>query len=190
MHPGTSLTDALRLWPTATSRDWKDSPGMAIDATNPDGSIRTRDDQLARAAFLWQTPATDSFRSRSGERKTEQGLDQQSRSFRPGLPISTDGDGCLPFGPSSRPLWKTPHGIANVDRSGSIGGGGGEFAKQAMRTSPLAQATPSSRKAKLNPRFVEWLMGLPIEWTGSARAGMPSCHWSPRMRSALSRLAL
>jgi hypothetical protein len=32
---------------------------------------------------LWQTPATDSFRSRGGERKDEQGLDQQARGFWP-----------------------------------------------------------------------------------------------------------
>ena len=32
---------------------------------------------------LWQTPQTDSFRSRSGERKEEQGLDQQARAMWP-----------------------------------------------------------------------------------------------------------
>lgn len=34
-------------------------------------------------AAQWQTPATDSFRSRGGDRKDEQGLDQQARSFLP-----------------------------------------------------------------------------------------------------------
>ena len=31
---------------------------------------------------LWQTPATDSFRSRGGARKNEMGLDQQARTWR------------------------------------------------------------------------------------------------------------
>lgn len=45
-------------WPTPSSRDWKDSPGMATTATNPDGSERSRLDQLPRQANLagWPTP--------------------------------------------------------------------------------------------------------------------------------------
>jgi hypothetical protein len=37
-------------WVTPSARDWKDTPGMATDATNPDGSKRMRVDQLARQA--------------------------------------------------------------------------------------------------------------------------------------------
>lgn len=36
------------LWGTPSSRDWKDTPGMATEATNPDGSTRRRMDQLPR----------------------------------------------------------------------------------------------------------------------------------------------
>jgi hypothetical protein len=39
-------------WPTASARDWKDSPGMATTAINPDGSDRNRTDQLARAVYV------------------------------------------------------------------------------------------------------------------------------------------
>jgi len=39
-------------WPTPSARDWKDSPGMATTGTNPDGSQRTRLDQLPRIAHL------------------------------------------------------------------------------------------------------------------------------------------
>ena len=35
-------------WATASSRDWKDTPGMAQTGTNPDGSERERLDQLPR----------------------------------------------------------------------------------------------------------------------------------------------
>ena len=37
-----------KYWPPPASRDWKDSPGMSLEGTNPDGSKRTRLDQLAR----------------------------------------------------------------------------------------------------------------------------------------------
>jgi hypothetical protein len=48
----------LAGWPTASSRDWKDTAGMATTGTNPDGSERTRLDQLPRVAQLagWPTP--------------------------------------------------------------------------------------------------------------------------------------
>jgi hypothetical protein len=38
----------LAGWATASSRDWKDTPGMAQTGTNPDGSERERLDQLPR----------------------------------------------------------------------------------------------------------------------------------------------
>jgi DNA (cytosine-5)-methyltransferase 1 len=46
-HQAESITAG---WPTASSRDWKDTPGMATEGTNPDGSKRTRMDQLPRVA--------------------------------------------------------------------------------------------------------------------------------------------
>ncbi len=49
---GLSETVALAGWPTCSSRDWKDTPGMATTGTNPDGSTRTRLDQLPRVAAL------------------------------------------------------------------------------------------------------------------------------------------
>ena len=42
----------LAGWSTPSARDWKDSPGMALEAVNPDGSTRTRIDQLPRQAQL------------------------------------------------------------------------------------------------------------------------------------------
>jgi len=43
-------------WPTPSARDWKDTPGMAKTATNPDGSERKRNDQLARAVYATENP--------------------------------------------------------------------------------------------------------------------------------------
>ena len=42
-------------WPTASARDWKDTPGMSETGTNPDGSTRSRLDQLPRVAGLTVT---------------------------------------------------------------------------------------------------------------------------------------
>lgn len=47
-------------WVTPAARDWKDTAGMATSSTNPDGSERTRLDQLPRQAALagWPTTTT------------------------------------------------------------------------------------------------------------------------------------
>jgi hypothetical protein len=55
----------LSPWATASSRDWKDTPGMATTGTNPDGTERKRLDQLPRQAQLcpWRSPTSgDSIR--------------------------------------------------------------------------------------------------------------------------------
>jgi hypothetical protein len=65
------------------------------------------------------------------------------------------------------------------------------------RSSPQAQATttdghtcsPSCRR--LNPRFVEWMMGWPDGWSliDSPCSATEWLHWRQRMRTALSLLA-
>lgn len=59
---GSSSTpsDLKPGWATPATRDYKDSEGMATTGTNPDGSERSRLDQLPRQAQLagWPTPDT------------------------------------------------------------------------------------------------------------------------------------
>jgi hypothetical protein len=59
-HDGETSTSSPLL-PTASSRDWKDSPGMAREGVNPDGSRRSRTDQLARAIPVLPTPTAQPF---------------------------------------------------------------------------------------------------------------------------------
>ena len=124
---------ACSRWPTVTAEGTRMStrrPGtggriLAEEARNwktPHGLTNNGDGgggEFHKQVTHWQTPATDSFRSRGGDRKNEMGLDQQARSFPQDLPTSTPGG---PFSQSTR---------------------------------------------KLNPLFVESLMGLPLGWTDS-----------------------
>ena len=117
-------------------------------------------------------------------------------------------------GPGSPPLWKTPHGFANVDASGHQAGAAGEFAKQVTEwTTPQAHditqrgsgqqpcreagnaclsrdATNGNPAMRLNPLFVSWLMGLPPGWNVALlpceRPEMESYH--SRLRSLLFAL--
>lgn len=48
---GDGLATVVKRWSTPSARDWKDSPGMSKTGTNPDGSERTRIDQLPRQVY-------------------------------------------------------------------------------------------------------------------------------------------
>ncbi len=70
-HPGAS--DSL----TGQTRHWKTPHGFAN--TDQYGRTGGGGGEFHKQAMAWQTPGTDSFRSRSGDRKDEPGLDQQAR---------------------------------------------------------------------------------------------------------------
>jgi hypothetical protein len=57
---------ALASFATPASRDWKDTPGMATEGTNPDGSTRQRVDQLPRQAHGAITTSSRSETGKSG----------------------------------------------------------------------------------------------------------------------------
>jgi len=70
------------LWPTITTSD-----GGAETTTQKQGR-GSGGGNIQAAASLWQTPATDSFRSRGGDRQDEMGLDQEARHW--GTPTTRD----------------------------------------------------------------------------------------------------
>ena len=59
--------------------------------------------------------------------------------------------------------------------------------RQALR--PTGQECQQNSGRRLNPRFVEWLMGFPPEWTSFAPAATEWSRWSQLMRYELSRLS-
>lgn len=76
-------------FPTPTA---KDADGSRDTSMKP-GSRRNKGRTLTDATMdLWQTPATDSFRSRGGDRKDEQGLDQQARVWPTPRTITGGGE--------------------------------------------------------------------------------------------------
>ena len=134
-------------WPTASSRDWKDSAGMATSSTNKDGSGRNRIDQLPRAVFhdhgRWlagQQTATRTTSARSADLSTQKNASalaqhRMASSMKNSIECYTDDQDN--FGPAHQ---------VNPSTHGS-----------------------HQESIKLNPRWVETLMGLPVGWT------MPSC---------------
>jgi len=139
------LTVTPRASPSA--RDWKDTPGMATEAVNPDGSVRTRLDQLPRQAALapWTTPqatepATEDFRpSREATGRTTDYLGRQVIGIQPsGSSVSTEKRGAL--NPAFS-LWL----MGYRDEWHSCGA-------QAMQSCRKLPRRSSARSSKLNPK--------------------------------------
>lgn len=59
---------AMAGWASPSSRDWKDTPGMATEGINPDGSIRKRLDQLPRQSTLAIGEPSTSSPAETGKR--------------------------------------------------------------------------------------------------------------------------
>ena len=197
---------------------------------------------LEAQAAHWQTPGTDSFRSRSGDRKSEEGLDQQARHWP--TPAARDykgenSDAHLEVSTGSKHLdqlpnfvahlWPTPTAEPYGSSQNGINGIGGANERPSANTPSLERLSrsflpalmhetngddsssstptlhqpsfwatsvsvgvpsppPTTGKAKLNPQFVEWLMGLPLGYTDlivsidCGRAAMRSYRFKQRQR--------
>jgi hypothetical protein len=82
----------LATWATPSTRDWKDSPGMATTGTDPDGSTRTRLDQLPRQAQLAATGTPPTGSPASTEKRGQ--LNPAHSRWLMGLP--PEWDACAP----------------------------------------------------------------------------------------------
>jgi len=143
-HTNASVSSS---WPTASSRDWKDSAGMATSSTNKDGSGRNRIDQLPRAVFYdhgrWlagQQTATRTTSARSADLNTQKNASVLAQRKMESSTMNSM-ESCTDDQNNSGPADQLSHN-SQVNHQESI---------------------------KLNPRWVETLMGLPVGWV------MPSC---------------
>src|SRR6185295_10916397 len=68
----------------AAEQMWRtpDAPGSGGPRNRQDSIGDGHQTTIAEQAEHWQTPATDSFRSRGGDCKDEMGLDQQARFWQ------------------------------------------------------------------------------------------------------------
>jgi len=89
MRHSRGVADTLTAqasWATPSSRDWKDTPGMAQEAFDHHGKYRNRIDQLARQSYLtagWQTPTVIDYRR--GDYQYDQGDHAKPRFSNKGL---------------------------------------------------------------------------------------------------------
>lgn len=198
----TALADAVHLWPTPQAHDERErgnteadhhhkrdaelwatpnvpNGGRTSNTTNyrEDGSKQQID--LNAQTQLWATPASrdeDKWHNRGPESGHQQNLSGQvylhslpaQATGKPGPQSSKDGL-------TLHPHWPTP---------GAIGGNqNGTMEETGGRGNPF-RGTEFGKK-RLNPMFVEWLMGFPRGWTVLVRSGMQSYRHRQSMRLEL-----
>lgn len=156
-------------WPSPGANDYKGS--------NREGQRRGQLDEAAEQK--WPTPQATDDRNSSNQRG-EPNLRLMTQAWQtPSNPKNTTRTQQWEDQPESLlPAQAESFLQARV----SVRSGRGSSAK-------TARSRPQLR-ARLNPRFVEWLMGWPLDWTDYAPVGTEWSHWSRRMRSALCGLVL
>lgn len=191
MHPGTTLTDAIRLWPTPAAsvvNDGEDLEGWEarrqrnlLTGQNGNG----QGTPLTVAAAQWATPSARDWKDSPGmsfeginpDGSKRERVDQLARQVnRWSTPSAHDGRR-----PGSD---STSTQDRNLKREGEAWS---EHSRPAPTTGPDG-LPPLLSTPRLNPRFVEWLMGLPLGWTDSECSATQLFRWWRLMRSELLRL--
>jgi len=196
-NPGVTLNDAVWLWPTATANHSDRYEKFAQGGT-----------PIGMAAVQWATPKTPTGGNESRESKAKRGAggeDLQTQAANWPTPSANDHKGSNKPGQRRRQLdeaaeqlWPTATAsddgtkqtLASHQNSlmRAACSHHGQAIADGQTSSPQTQDSPR----RLNPPFVEWLMGLPdglTEPTACALSATQSYRYKRRLLFELSRLA-
>lgn len=174
---GACLAWDAQTWSTPRTSD-----------TNGAGKHGTGGVDLRTQAGSWPTPGANDHKgsAKDGQRRGQ--LDEAAEQQWP-TPAST-----MTAGEDLRSTWKPGEKPTRED---------GKVLQTALTTCTQIWARPSlpdqatessgsgssesapTSRPRLNPAFVEWLMGWPEGWTDFGPVGMGWFHWRRRMRSCL-----
>lgn len=188
---GSLLAEA---WPPY-SGDWPASVSMR----NRICSARKRSAASTRgnvSSSLLPTPTAQSYGTNCGGSAGRTGKGGPSlEALARSLPTQTARDwrsGASNITENARPLSEVVHRLPTATATDAKASGAAGYSTQSGRhsgttlTDAICGAAFEGRTGKLNPRFVEWMMGLPIGWTDCESSVTPSSTRSRRVRSSSS----
>jgi DNA (cytosine-5)-methyltransferase 1 len=171
-----TIAEQAEHWPTPNVPNG----GRSSSTSNYTEDGRKRQIDLGASASHWPTPTAQQYGSSQngingigGEKERPSAntpsLEKLSHSFHPDQPPQEHGDNCSQSDQNLHqrsPLLKRTHSDSSCPDS------------KAERL----------LKPRLNPQFVEWLMGFPIGWTGSALAETEWSRWRRQLRLEFLRI--
>ncbi|MGE0108166.1 MAG: hypothetical protein AB7S81_00135 [Bdellovibrionales bacterium] len=193
------------MWPTATATD-----SLVARARPPEKMIRKDGRNVLRTPSLAETimqpegfPYTKQDLEKARNGKDYRAARNQWPTPRAREPGSTSPDHGACLNEISK-AWPTPQSTDYRER-GNLSNpciqkriANGKQVNLSMMAHPLTYqpglqhqtTTPDGKELQpvLNPLFVEWLMGWPVGWTGSAPVETAWCLWQQHMRFALWQL--
>lgn len=180
-----TLAGAAAEWPTPAARDFR-APNSANSQERRNAGNK-RGQQLQNfVEHSWPTPKEMDSRMtvRDADLMAERRKDPRWRNA-----------GCRVLAREAA-IWPTPMAKDGdkAPKTYSRGNPSLPAMGESFHCSPPAPATPtlgpesSPSTRRLNPRFVEWLMGWPIGWTDCGSAATGLCRYRRLMRSSLLAL--
>lgn len=157
-----NLKDTAANWPTPTCADAESSGSRKHGVSLSDAS---------KGNTNWATPNARDWKSEDGTHSPDHSPPLGRQVLAGAGPESS---------PSAGQQWPTPNAVA--------GHNNGTMDEYGGKNNPF-RGTPAAR-LRLNPTFVEWLMGWPRGWTVCAPAGTASFQSWQRLHSACLRSAL
>lgn len=212
---GQTLAQVGKLWQTPQAADAMgpgNQPRLKMDRDrDPDADGSYRQDLKDQVNF-WQTPQTDSFRSRGGDRKNEQGLDQQARLFwstpraadahgsgyqrdhgmKGRERLSLSGEAKMFPSPQARDYRDGRSNRVDLTHSPDLNTviepyltpltGSNSLSSRQDQANVMLGDKLSTLRPRLNRLFVEWLMNWPIGWTSFELSVMEYFRWRRQSR--------
>ena len=179
-HPTDASDGGASGWPTPATRDWKGGSGTLVEKN---GKLVRRSDttgteygaRLDAVTEHWPTPRTQMTRRIQIREDGYHSNLEEAVAMMDNWPTPTANEDAagLPIGKMQRMLGNHPKLRAITEQS--------QFGPQAPMTqtdgsgsSESDQTSPQPSPKRLNPSFVEWLMGLPIGHSDSKSWGTES----------------